>query len=142
MHESARLNEVVDIPITGGEGDYKLAMFREYLKYGSFEILQPDAFHGGGILNIKKIGALAEAHGKRCILHGSNGFGLAPGLQISAALPNCDRMEICVVTPPRTPEEHWEPANQVIVNPPLFTIRDGYIDIPQSPGLGFELLKA
>jgi D-galactarolactone cycloisomerase len=140
VHESARLNSVVDIPITGGEGDYKLSMFREYLKYGSFEIVQPDAFNGGGILNIKKIGALAEAFGKRCILHGSNGFGLAAGLQISAAMPNCDRMEICVVTPPSTPQEHWEPANQIIANPPLFTINDGYIDIPQSPGLGFELL--
>ena len=140
VHESARLNEVVDIPITGGEGDYELEMFREYLKYGSFEILQPDAFTGGGILNIKKIAALAEAHGKRCILHGSNGFGLAAGLQISAALPNCDRMEICVVTPPLTPQEHWEPANQIIANPPLYTICDGCIEIPQSPGLGFDLL--
>ena len=140
VHEAARLNQVVDIPITGGEGDYKLEIFREYLKYGSYEIVQPDAFHGGGILNIKKIAALAEAHGKRCILHGSNGLGLAPVLQISAALPNCNLLEICVVEPPRTPQQHWEPANQIIANPPLFTIRDGYIDVPQSPGLGFELL--
>jgi hypothetical protein len=44
VHESARLNEVVDIPITGGEGDYNLEIFRDYLKYDSFEILQPDAF--------------------------------------------------------------------------------------------------
>ena len=141
VHESARLNEVVDIPITGGEGDYNLKIFRDYLKYDSFEILQPDAFTAGGILNIKKIGTLAEAHGKRCILHGSNGFGLAAGLQVSATLPNCDLMEICVVTPPRTPEEHWEPANQIVANPPLYTISDGCIDIPQSPGLGFELLS-
>jgi len=140
VHESARLNAVVDIPITGGEGDYKLEVFREYLKYGSFEIVQPDAFVAGGILNIKKIAAMAEAHGKQCIMHGCNGLGLASGLQVSAALPNCDRMEICVVVPPHTPQEQWEPMNQLIANPPLFTIRDGYIDIPQSPGLGFELL--
>ena len=83
---------------------------------------------------------MAEAHGKQCIMHGCNGLGLASGLQVSASLPNCDRMEICVVVPPHTPQEQWEPMNQLIANPPLFTIRDGYIDIPQSPGLGFELL--
>ena len=140
VHESARLNEVVDIPITGGEGDCKLEIFRQYLVHDSFEIVQPDAILAGGILNIKKIATLAEAFGKRCVLHGSNGFGLAPCLQISAALPNCNLLEICVVTPPLTPQEQWDKANQLIKDPPLYTIRDGYIDIPQTPGLGYELL--
>ena len=44
VHEAARLNEVVDIPITGGEGDYKLEMFREYLKHGSYDTRDRDSY--------------------------------------------------------------------------------------------------
>jgi len=139
VYESARLAEVVDIPITGGEGDRGLEKFREYLVHGSFDIVQPDGYTSGGILTIKKIGAMAEAFGKECILHGSNGFGLAPGLQISAALPNCRLMEIALVSPPLLPEEHWEEANKLIKNPPLYEVEDGYIKIPEKPGLGIEL---
>jgi L-alanine-DL-glutamate epimerase-like enolase superfamily enzyme len=142
VYESAKLSEMVDLPITGGEGDRGLDRFRDYLVHGSFDIVQPDAFNSGGILTIKKVGGMAEAFGRACILHGSNGFGLAPGLQVSAALPNCRLMEIALVTPPLTPEEHWEEANQMIADPPLFEVEDGYIEVPQSPGLGFDLKDA
>ena len=140
IHESARLSAAMEMPITGGEGNNGLSMFREFLVHDSYDILQPDIFTSGGILTIKKIAAMIEGFGKRCILHGSNVFGLAPGLQITAALPNTDLMEICKIEPPLTPEEHWEEANRMIADPPLFTINDGYINVPQKPGLGFDLL--
>ena len=140
IHESAKLSAAMEMPITGGEGNNGLTMFREFLVHDSYDILQPDSFTSGGILTMKKIGAMVEAFGKKCILHGSITFGLAPGLQTTAALPNTDLMEICKVEPPLTPEEHWEEANKLIVDPPLFTINDGYIDVPQKPGLGFDLI--
>jgi D-galactarolactone cycloisomerase len=139
IYESARLAEVVDIPITGGEGDRGLAKFRDYLVNGSLDIVQPDAYGSGGIMTIKKIGAMAEAFGKECIMHGSNGFGLMAGLQVSAAMPNCRMMEIALIHPPLLPEQHWESANEFLKNPPLFEVEDGYIKIPDKPGLGIEL---
>jgi L-alanine-DL-glutamate epimerase-like enolase superfamily enzyme len=47
-------------------------------------------------------------------------------------------MEIALVTPPLLPWEQWEPVNAILKEPPLFEIEDGYIKIPQKPGLGIE----
>ena len=74
-----------------------------------------------------------------CILHGSHSLGLAAPLQIVGALPNCPWMEIALVTPPLLPWEQWEPVNAILKSPPLYEIEEGYIQIPQKPGLGVEL---
>ena len=135
----ARLTAETEITITGGEGDYGTEIFKEFLVRKCFNIVQPDAYTCGGLLTIKKISAMAEAFGVPCILHGSHSLGLAGPLQIVGALPNCPWMEIALVSPPLMPWEQWEPAHALLKEPLLYTIKDGYIDIPQEPGLGLEL---
>jgi L-alanine-DL-glutamate epimerase-like enolase superfamily enzyme len=103
------------------------------------DIIQPDCYGSGGILPCKKVGILAEAFDTPCILHGSNGPSLAAFLQVASAIPSCRVMEVALVFPPLTPEEMWEPVNKILKNPPLFKMKDGFIELPDKPGLGVEL---
>lgn len=134
-----KLTASTKIAITGGEAERGTKIFRKFLVRKCFDIVQPDAIRAGGILSVRKISAISESFGIPCILHGSHSLGLAAPLQIIGALPNCPWMEIALVTPPLLPWEQWEPVNAILKSPPLYEIEDGYIKIPQKPGLGVEL---
>jgi L-alanine-DL-glutamate epimerase-like enolase superfamily enzyme len=140
--EQARLRESVDILITGGEGDRGLSMFQKYLKFGTFDIIQPDLINCGGMLTIKKIGALAEAAGIDCVPHGTHGLLLASRLQAEATLPNCWILEIALVNPPLLPWEQWEHCLALVNQKTLFDIEDGEVIIPDRPGMGLAVNDA
>ena len=134
-----RLRDEVDIPITGGEFGNQMKHFVDYLVAGAVDIIQPDCGNSGGIWRCRKVGILAEAFDTPCILHGSNGPFLSASLQVASAIPSCRVMEIALIFPPLTPEQMWEPVNKILKNPPLFRMKDGFIDLPTGPGLGIEL---
>jgi L-alanine-DL-glutamate epimerase-like enolase superfamily enzyme len=134
----ARLAREVDIHISGGERFQGLNAYRECLVHGTYDILQPDVVLAGGIFTVRKIAALAEAFHKPVVLHGSMGLRLSGWLQASAAI-GAEWQELAIITPPLLPEEQWSPARKVLHSDKLFTIRDGYIDVPQAPGLGLDV---
>lgn len=135
-----RLADEVDIPITGGEFALEIGTFREYLISGAVDIIQPDGVLSGGIWPCREAGVLADAFGKPCILHGTNGPDLAAYLQIAASIASCRMMEVALIFPPLTPEQMWEPLNRVLKSPgPLFQLKDGLLKLPEGPGLGIEL---
>jgi L-alanine-DL-glutamate epimerase-like enolase superfamily enzyme len=138
LSSPARLAREVDIPISGGERFQGLEPYRESLEAGAFDLLQPDVVISGGISNVRKIAALAEAFRKPVTLHGSMALRLAGWLQTSAAI-GAEWQELAIITPPFMPEEQWSPALHLLNSKTLFTIRDGYIDVPQEPGLGLDV---
>jgi D-galactarolactone cycloisomerase len=134
----ARLAREVDILITGGERYQGLDAYRECLVQETYDILQPDLVICGGILTLRKIAAMAEAFHKPVIMHGSMALRLAGWLQASAAI-GADWQELALITPPLMPEEQWSSALKVLNSDTLFTLRDGYIEVPQGPGLGLDV---
>ncbi|MBV6434408.1 MAG: L-rhamnonate dehydratase [Bryobacteraceae bacterium] len=134
----ARLAREVDIAITGGERFQGLDAFRECCVQQSYDILQPDPILCGGLSMTRKIAALAESFHRPIIMHGAMGLRVAGWLQAGAAI-GVPWQELAIVTPPFLPEEQWSPALKVLNSKSLFTIRDGYIDVPQSPGLGLDV---
>ncbi len=134
----ARLAREVDILITGGEGYQGLDSYRECLVNETYDILQPDGVHAGGIFTVRKIAALAEAFHKPVILHGSMGLSVAGWLQASAAF-GAEWQELALITPPLLPEEQWSPALKVLNSKTVFTFQKGEIQVPQAPGLGLEI---
>jgi D-galactarolactone cycloisomerase len=134
-----RLAEEVDIPITGGEFSADLTIFRDYLTSNAVDIIQPDVFISGGIWATRKVAVLAEAFGKPCILHGTNGPDLAASLQVASTIPSCRMMEFALIFPPLTPEEMYEPLNRILKQPSLYTLKNGYVELSKAPGLGIEL---
>ncbi len=122
----------VDIPIAGGEGVTTVDRFHEMLLSGGWDIIQPDVVFAGGILPTWKAAHLAEAHHKLCI----PAHVRWAGLQLLGAIPNCTHFEYM----------HDPPRLQTMFRRPLLDdpieIRDGYVQIPQGPGLGITLNEA
>ena len=139
MTKSAKLTKAMDMYITGGEHDRDIHPFARYLANDVFDIVQPDGFTAGGILTIKKIGSMAQAFNKPCILHGTHSLFMFGWLQINASLTNCEYQEIGLIRPPILPHEQWEPGIKLLNSPEMFEMDKEYITIPQEPGLGMDV---
>ena len=132
----ARLRAETQIAITGGEHQPP-EVYAGYLRGGAFDILQP---HCAGVLStLKKIAGMAEMFGVACIFHGSHGMNLVGSLQLAATIPSCRMHELVFTTPPAPPEDAWAPLNALVKSGTLYTVKDGYVDIPSAPGLGIEV---
>ena len=132
----AALRASTSIPIAGGEFNTDLHEFRDLIAYGSLDILQPDVTLSGGILMGKKIAGMAEASNLQFSPHTwTNGLGLAANLQLMGSVPNCPYCEFPYEPPGWIPE-----ARDFMLKEP-FSINkeDGFIYLPEGPGLGVEL---
>ncbi|MEO7146039.1 MAG: enolase C-terminal domain-like protein, partial [Bryobacteraceae bacterium] len=137
IYGPARLAAEVDILISGGELAKSTFEFLEFLVNKTYDILQPDTRICGGILMANKISILADTFGVPCIQHGAASLSLAGYLQSGCAMRNCEWQEI--IGGPNLPQEQWEPAKKLVRTPDVFRIEDGYIYLPDLPGLGLDL---
>jgi galactonate dehydratase len=114
------------IPIATGERLSTKWGFREVLEKRAAAILQPDVSHAGGILEVRKIAAMAETYYAALAAHCPLGpISLAACLQVDACTPNflCQE-QVCL-------------GERYLKKP--FVLKDGYIDVPTGPGLGIEV---
>jgi D-galactarolactone cycloisomerase len=129
------LNRLVELPIAGGENNRGLHEFRWMLEQGVYDILQPDSLVGGGITELRKIGALAETFGKRVVPHhGGGGIGTIAHLHLVASWPHAPYLEL-LHEPPIGSYRH---RFAIFQNPPTVDAT-GHVSLPQGPGLGVEI---
>lgn len=137
----AELRQWSNIPIAGGEC--------EYLKYGALEmiskrcvdIFQPDTGACGGITEVKKMMAIAEAYMTKLTPHTwGTGIAIAANLHLVSNL-NIVPQRLFPKEPliefDRSPNRLRE---ELLVN--KFEARDGYLDVPTGYGLGIEIDEA
>ncbi len=123
------------IPITSGERLATIYDARQFLARPGLSLLQCDVVNCGGITQLKKIAALAEAACVAMSPHNPNGpLCTAASVQVCAAIPNFTILETIGSEP------EAEIARQVLRNP--LEIVDGVIRLPQGPGLGVEINEA
>ena len=131
----AELNRSVGIPIAGGENNRGIHEFRQMCEHGVYDILQPEPLVTEGVTGLRKIGALAEAFGKRIIPHHGGGHvGTIATLHLVASWPHAPYWEL-LHDPPIGSYEH---RFAVFKNPPRVG-KDGLIDVPPGDGLGVEI---
>jgi galactonate dehydratase len=83
-----RVREEVPVPLATGERDRGIWEVREILEAQVIDILQPDCGHGGGITQMKKVAALAEAHHVPIAPHCTMSYlGLTASLHVAASVP-------------------------------------------------------
>src|SRR5690606_35757823 len=122
----AEIARSTHLPIATGERIFTKWGFREILEKGAASILQPDMCHAGGITEVRLIAGMAEAYYAAIAPHNPLGpISLAAGLQMAASIPNF----LC--------QEQVSLGEGYLKTP--FEVEDGYIDLPQGPGLGIEL---
>jgi D-galactarolactone cycloisomerase len=137
IYGPARLAAEVDILITGGELAKSNYEFLEFLVNKTYDVIQPDTRICGGIWWARKISVLAEAFGVPCIQHGNSSLALAGYIQSGCAMSNCEWQEI--IGGPELPEEEWAPALKLLRTPYVFRVENGYVHLPELPGLGLDL---
>jgi D-galactarolactone cycloisomerase len=135
--ELAELSRLVGIPIAGGENNRGVHEYRWMLEQNVFGILQPDIMVADGVTGFREIAALAEAHHKRVIPHhGGGNLGTIAQLHAIASWPHAPWIEI-LHDPPVAAYTH---GFAIMENPPLVD-KEGYLNLPQGPGLGVEINK-
>ena len=129
----AALRREVGVPIATGEMLYTKYAFRDILAAGAADILQPDLLICGGLLEAKKIAAMAEAHYVKIAPHSPLGpVSTAVAVHFAASTPNFLILEY-------QPDQSG-PARDLVRKP--LVLEDGHIRIPDQPGLGIELNEA
>lgn len=125
-----RLSQAVTTPICTGEDIYLKDNFRPLIEARALSIIHPDLATSGGILETKRIGDFAQEHGVAMAMHmaGSPVAALA-SVHCAAATENFMVLENHSVDIPR-----W---NDLFDDLPKPLIVDGYIQVPEKPGLGF-----
>ena len=119
------------IPIASGERVLTTFGFAPLIESHSVDIIQPDLINAGGILQGKKISALADAHYVTVAPHQAEGpLATATCLQLDACIPNFEIQESF--------DEFDIGWRQDILREPI-KIEDGYMTIPSGPGLGVDL---
>lgn len=123
-------------PIALGERLYSRWDFKPVLQEAVVDIIQPDLSHAGGITECRKIAAMAEAYDVAVAPHCPLGpIALAACLQIDAVSYNCFIQEQSLGI-------HYNAANDLLDyarNKEVFRYEDGFVAIPDGPGLGIEI---
>lgn len=121
------LSRATTVPIATGERHLTRWGFREIIERELCAILQPDIRHCGGILELRKIAAMAEIHNLAVAPHNAAGpVGVAASIHVMATTPNC---LIC---------EGGHRRGEGLFKTPL-VFKDGYIELPTAPGLGVDM---
>ena len=128
-----------NIPIATGERLFTKYDFKRLLAIGGVDIVQPDLSHAGGLTECKKIAAMAEAHDVALAPHSPLGpVALASCLNLDATCYNAAIQEQSIGI-------HYNEGRSVLdyaLNPEDFKFVNGFVSLPQKPGLGVEVNKA
>ncbi|GAB3532889.1 galactonate dehydratase [Pontibacter brevis] len=129
----------VSIPIATGERMFSKWQFKTLLKEGYADIIQPDLSHAGGITECKKIFSMAEAFDVAVAPHCPLGpIALAACLQVDATCHNAFIQEQSLGI-------HYNQGSDLLdylQDQTVFAYQEGYVKIPDGPGLGIEVNEA
>ncbi len=128
--QMAKVARATSIPIATGERLTTKHEFARVLQTGAAAILQPNLGRVGGLLEAKKIAALAEAHYAQIAPHLYCGPVVgAANIQLAAGTPGFLVLEGI---------GRWDGFHAEILRRPI-RFEDGYVIPPREPGLGVEL---
>lgn len=127
------LQQYTSAPIATGERMYSRWDFKKLFEQGAVDIIQPDLSHAGGISEVKRIAAMAEAYDVALAPHCPLGpISFAAALQIDF---NC----INAIIQETSMGIHYNESNDLldyVSNKEDFRITEGYMDRLKKPGLG------
>jgi galactonate dehydratase len=88
------INKAAKMPTAGGESIYSVKGYYPYISAGAVDIVMPDIKYCGGLLELKKIAAMAEGAGLPASPHGpASPVGNAAAAQVCTTLPNFQILE-------------------------------------------------
>ncbi|MEM8664710.1 MAG: mandelate racemase/muconate lactonizing enzyme family protein [Pseudomonadota bacterium] len=117
------------IKLAAGENIAGADLFAAHVRAGALGIVQPDVAKWGGVSGALEVGAFAHANGAGCTLHYmGTAVGLATSLHTLAAIGGDGRVEL----------DHNPNPLRTALGALDLTVRNGRVDLPLGPGIGFE----
>lgn len=130
-----RLRDMVEVRIAGGEMTRELYEFRDLIRDGCLDVLQPDAALVGGITGLRRVAAMAQENNLVFTPHTwTNGMGVAANCHLTAGLADAPFIEF-----PYDPPEWSLDRRDFMMAEPLRVDPDGMIRLSDAPGMGYGL---
>jgi galactonate dehydratase len=126
-----RIRDASNIPLAAGERMATIFGLRQLIEQELVDVVQPDTGRAGGITQMKKIAAMAEAHHIMMAPHSGSLGPVAEyaALHVLAAIPNTLFLERI--------EDDWEGRAHTAL--PALQQQNGFLAVPTAPGLGVEI---
>ena len=126
------ISRAINVPTLTGEDIYLKEGFRDLIEKRAVDLVHPDPVSAGGYMETKRIGDFAQEHGIAMALHhASSPVTFLGCVHTAAATENFVALEHHSVDNP-----WWEELVSGIEKP---IVRDGYVQVPEKPGVGVEL---
>jgi len=126
----AWVRKKIDVPVSGGERLYSRFEYADFLRMNCADYWQPDVSHAGGIMELRKIAAMAECNYIPVCPHNPSGpVANAATLQLAACTPNFYLLE----TMASDVSYRGDICDEKVV------FADGEMQIPDKPGLGIDI---
>lgn len=127
-----RVRDNVGVPLAAGERLSTIWGLRPLIERELVDVVQPDTGRAGGITQMRKIAAMAEAHYITMAPHSGSLGPVAEfaALHVMATIPNGLMLEKL--------EFDWPGRNSVISAPPV--LEGGCLKLPTAPGLGVDIV--
>ena len=132
------LREATTVRIAGGEMAREEHDLVQLIEQGSLDVIQPDVALAGGVTGCKRVAELAMARGVVFTPHTwTNGMGVVANAHLAAALGATPFLEF-----PYDPPEWSLDRRDFPMATPFAAGPDGWLDLGESPGLGYEVDEA
>ena len=129
-----RLKNSTTIPVCTGEDIYLKEGFEPLVKGHAVSVIHPDILTCGGALELKKIADMADENGVAVAIHmAESPIACMAAVHAAAAMHNVLAMELHSVDVP-----WWQDLVKGLPEP---LVKDGFITVPDTPGLGIEALN-
>ena len=129
-----RLRNAATVPICTGEDIYLKEDFEKIIKSGGVSVIHPDILTCGGILELKKIGDIAAENGVALAIH----MAESP-VACMAAVHAAAAVQFILALEYHSVRVAW--WQDMVNGLPKPLIQDGFIRVPDAPGLGIESLN-
>jgi len=118
------------VPIAAGENIYSRYGYRPFLEKEALSVIQPDVSKTGGLLETRKIAAMAEVYNIPIAPHGvASPLGTMAAAQVAAVTPNLMLLEFT----------HYPDAAYTSLTEPVLLDEDGFLPVRTGPGIGVAL---
>jgi len=125
-----RLTDSTTIRIATGEEESGRRAFSRLIRETHIDVVQPDMSRCGGLTEAKKIATMAMDSNILCVPHAfKTGILVAASIHLIAAIPHAPFLEFSIT--------QSAIRRELLLHP--FVQKDGFVAVPQTPGLGIEL---
>ena len=134
-----KLSQKTGIPICICEGLTSLPELMRLIKARAIDFISTDPIRMGGLLGFKKVCGIAEAEGIPIIAHVTT-FGISVATWLHAVISSNPTMYAHDIMYPGLNHGVWAPVGDIISE--KFQDDQGFLDVPQGPGLGVSIDRA